>query len=217
MMLGTVIGATLVGQLMSRVGGSYRFLGMISVAIMTGGLYLMSRVDIDTARGLVISSMVMMGLGMGGTFPALNIAVQNAVAYRNLGTATAAVQFVRAIGASVGLALLGSLLTTRFAAGVDSNVAREVLERIPIGILNDLKGNPDALVNEDQIAELTVRLAEAGPETAALTETLLAGMRHALAGAVGEVLLATVFAAAAAFFVIAFLREIPLKKGGPSV
>ena len=213
MMLGTVVGATLVGQLMSRTGGHYRTLGLVSVGFMVGGLYLMSRLDINTARGVVIASMVLMGFGMGGTFPAFNIAIQNAVSYRNLGVATSAAQFIRAIGASVGLAVLGSLLTRRFAVSVDSTVPGEVLAKVPSGILDDLKTNPDALVNEGQIADLTARLAEIGPDAAAATGPLLAGMREALASAVGDVFLVVLFVAGAAFVVTVFLREIPLKSG----
>ena len=214
MMLGTVIGATLVGQLMSRTGGRYRLLGMASVGMMAVGLYLMSRIDLDTPRGLTIGAMVLMGFGMGGTFPAFNIAIQNAVAYRNLGVATSAAQFIRAIGASVGLAVLGSFLTGRFASGVNSAVPHDILGRVPSNILEELKSNPDALVNEGQIAELSVRLTAYGPDAAAAVEPLLAGMREALAGAVAEVFLATLFVSVPAFVVAAFLREIPLKKGG---
>ena len=214
MMLGTVIGATLVGQLMSRTGGRYRLLGMASVGMMAVGLYLMSRIDLDTPRGLTIGAMVLMGFGMGGTFPAFNIAIQNAVAYRNLGVATSAAQFIRAIGATVGLAVLGSFLTGRFASGVTSAVPHDILGRVPSNILEELKSNPDALVNEGQIAELSARLTAYGPDAAAAVEPLLAGMREALAGAVAEVFLATLVVSIPAFVVAAFLREIPLKKGG---
>jgi len=211
MMLGTVVGATLVGQLMSRTGGHYRLLGMASVAIMAGGLYMMTRIDINTARGIVIGSMVLMGFGMGGTFPAYNIAIQNAVSYRNLGVATSAAQFIRAIGASAGLAVLGSLLTTRFAAGVDSAVPEDVLAKVPTDILDGLKANPDALVNDKQIADLTSRLAEIGPDAASATQPLLAGMREALASSIGEVFLVALIVAVVALVVTVFLREIPLK------
>jgi EmrB/QacA subfamily drug resistance transporter len=211
MMLGTVVGATLVGQLMSRTGGHYRLLGIVSVALMVGGLYMMTRIDINTARGFVIGSMVLTGFGMGGTFPAYNIAIQNAVSYRNLGVATSAAQFIRAIGASAGLAVLGSLLTTRFAAGVDSAVPEEVLAKVPTDILDGLKANPDALVNEEQIADLTTRLAEIGPETASVTQPLLTGMREALASSIGEVFLAALIVSVVALVVTIFLREIPLK------
>ena len=214
MMLGTVVGATLVGQLMSRTGGRYRLLGLISIATMGLGLFMVSLIDIETHRAYTIGSMVLMGFGMGGTFPAFNIAIQNAVAYRNLGAATSAAQFIRAIGASVGLAVLGSLLTTRFSAGVNVSVPPDVLDRVPTSVLEALKSNPDALVNEQQIADLRDRLSSFGPEAAAATEPLLAGMREALAGAVGDVFLAALIISAPALVVAAFLREIPLKRGG---
>ena len=214
MMLGMVVGATLVGQLMSRLGGRYRLLGMASIALMAAGLYMMSLVDLNTSRGLAIGSMVLMGFGMGGTFPAFNIAIQNAVAYRNLGVATSAAQFIRAIGASVGLALLGSLLTARFASGISSTVSPDVLENVPGDILDELKSNPDVLVDEGQVADLGSRLAGYGPDAAAATEPLLAGMRESLAGAVGEVFLVALIVSVPALVTAIFLREIPLKQGG---
>jgi hypothetical protein len=151
------------------------------------------------------------GASSSAIFPAYNIAIQNAVSYRNLGVATSAAQFIRAIGASAGLAVLGSLLTTRFAAGVDSAVPEDILAKVPTDILDGLKANPDALVNEEQIADLTSRLAEIGPDTAAATQPLLAGMRAALASSIGDVFLVALIVSVVALVVTVFLREIPLK------
>ena len=82
---------------------------------------------------------------------------------------------------------------------------------MPTDILDGLKANPDALVNDKQIADLTSRLAEIGPDAASATQPLLAGMREALASSIGEVFLVALIVAVVALVVTVFLREIPLK------
>ena len=49
------------------------------------------------------------------------IATQNAVDMGDLGVATAAIQFFRSMGASLAVAALGALLTSKLPAGVDPN------------------------------------------------------------------------------------------------
>jgi EmrB/QacA subfamily drug resistance transporter len=79
MMLGIVVGSIIAGQALSRWGGHYRFQALIGLTIMGVGIYLLSRMSVNTSYGQAIINIVLMGFGLGITFPLYTIAVQNAV------------------------------------------------------------------------------------------------------------------------------------------
>jgi MFS family permease len=85
-----------------------------------------------TPRALLVALLVLVGLGLGFTSSAFVVAVQNAVTWSQRGVATASVQFFRTIGGSIGVALLGALLTSSWnaaanASGVLATVNRSAL------------------------------------------------------------------------------------------
>ena len=123
MMMSMVVAATLSGQALSRLGGHYRLQGLIGIGIMTGGMVLISRMTADTSFGQAVASIMLTGLGLGMTFPSFTIAVQNAAPMGQLGAVTSATQFYRSIGGALGLAVLGSFMANRFAAGLAGGAA----------------------------------------------------------------------------------------------
>ena len=66
--------------------------------------------------------MFVLGVGLGMVMQVLVLAVQNAVDYRDLGTATSGATFFRSIGSSVGVAIFGTVfnaqLTHHLATGI---------------------------------------------------------------------------------------------------
>jgi hypothetical protein len=62
--------------------------------------------------------MMLTGIGLGFTMQVIVLATQNEVPAADLGIATSAVNFFRAIGGSVGVALIGALFTSRLATAV---------------------------------------------------------------------------------------------------
>ena len=125
MMLGMVFGAAISGQILSRTGGHYRWQGLIGLIIMGVGFGMLSRVSLDTQFVEAVVAAVVMGFGLGSTFPLYTIAIQNAVPYQYLGISTSATQFFRSIGGSIGLAVLGAVMLTRFDKAVLGNLPPE--------------------------------------------------------------------------------------------
>lgn len=109
MMLGLVFTSTLTGQIVSRTG-QYKWLAVGGVAVAAVGMYLFSQMSETTTYLELVRNMVIMGIGLGVTFPIFNIVVQAAFEPEVLGVATASVQMFRTVGATVGTALLGGLL-----------------------------------------------------------------------------------------------------------
>ena len=216
MMLGMVTGAVLAGQALSRLGGHYRLQGFIGIAIMMAGMFLVSRMTAQTGYGRAVLSIIVMGFGLGNTFPVFTIAVQNAVPHSLLGVATSATQFYRSIGGAVGLALLGSYMAGRFSTNLAASLTPEMREAVPAEQLAALSSNPQSMVNPDALASLKEALGHTGEKGSELAQDLLATLREALASAITDVFVVTTIIALAALIVTLFLKEIPLRDAAPT-
>jgi MFS family permease len=100
-MVSLIVSSTLTGQLISRYG-RYRWLAIGGVGLAGFGMLLLSGMRADTDYVVVVRNMIVIGLGLGVTFPVFTIAVQNSVDQRMLGVATSTLQFFRAMGGALG-------------------------------------------------------------------------------------------------------------------
>src|SRR5690606_12605778 len=106
MMAGMLLTSIVSGQLISR-RGRYKVFPVAGTAVMTVGLFLLSRMTAATSVAAASVNMLVLGLGLGMVTQVLVIAVQNAVDYRDLGVATSGASLFRMIGGSVGTAVFG--------------------------------------------------------------------------------------------------------------
>ncbi|MGD0780126.1 MAG: MDR family MFS transporter [Dehalococcoidales bacterium] len=212
MMLGNVFGSFISGQLLARAGGHYRIQGAVGLALMTIGLWLLSRMNIDTTNGEAIRNMVIAGFGLGITMPLYLLAVQNAVPYKVLGTATASTAFLRSLGGSVGLAVFGSIMNNQFAAGLVAKLPPEFINGVPSQQLNSLMSNPQALVSTDAQAQLQGLVTNIGDKSGTLLDRVMQALREALSSSIGQVFLYAFIAILVAFVINLFLKEIPLRQ-----
>ncbi len=74
---GVVLASIASGQLISRTG-RYKIFPVLGCALAAVGLWLMSRLDVDTSRPVYSVWMEVFGLGVGMVLPVLVLAVQNA-------------------------------------------------------------------------------------------------------------------------------------------
>ncbi len=117
------------GLLVSR-WGRYKVFPVVGTGLMTIGLYLMSLIGVATGAWVSAAYMAVFGLGLGLILQVLTVAVQNAVPYEELGTATSGVTFFRMIGGSFGTAVFGAI----FANLVIGNVVHALhLTKAPAG------------------------------------------------------------------------------------
>lgn len=212
MMLAMTVASLLSGQALSRLGGHYRIQGLIGMAIMATGVFLLSQMTVETPHTHAIFNIILVGLGIGTALPLLTIAVQNAVPYRVMGIATSSVQFFRSIGATLGLAVFGSVMASRFASELPARVPEAVKEALPPNTMSELTSNPQALVNPDAMAKLEEAFEPFGPQGAEMMQQLMHGLREALAISLTAVFLIGVVAVALGFIATIFLKELPLQK-----
>ena len=112
MMAGMLVSSIVAGQLISRTG-RYKVFPIVGTAITTVGLFLLSRMTVDTSLTQASLLMMTLGLGMGLVMQVLVLAAQNAVEYADLGVATSGATLFRLIGGSVGTAALGAIFAAR--------------------------------------------------------------------------------------------------------
>lgn len=186
LMLGMIVGSVGSGRMITKLG-RYKMFPVTGTAIMTLGLYLLSRWDADTSRLIQVVYMAVLGLGVGLVMQVLVLAVQNSVEHRDLGVATSASSFFRSMGGAFGVAVFGAILTSR----LNANLAD----------LTGLNGDIDAAA------------IQSGPDAiAALPAGLRDDVVDAFARALHVVFLWGVPVAVLAFVVVWFLRELPLRE-----
>ncbi|MGW3647362.1 MFS transporter [Streptomyces sp. NPDC000878] len=124
-MMAGIVGASIVsGQLISHTG-RYKVWPVLGGALSVLGMWLLSRLEVDTPRLHYSLWMAVLGAGIGMVMPVLVLAVQNSVRPADLGTATSANNYFRQIGGSVGAAIFGTLFANRLADALE--------ERLPTG------------------------------------------------------------------------------------
>ena len=117
MMAGMLTTSIASGQIISRIG-RYKIFPIAGTAVLAVGLFLLSRMNVNT-NGLTAGLfMLVVGMGLGLVMQVLVLAVQNAVEYEDLGVATSGATLFRLIGGSLGVAVLGAIFASRLAANL---------------------------------------------------------------------------------------------------
>jgi EmrB/QacA subfamily drug resistance transporter len=137
--LGVVAGNVLAGQFVSRLG-HYRRLMLGSLVLLCVGFTVMAfTLSPGSTQATLTVKMVLMGLGLGPSFPLYTLAIQNAVPPRQIGVATSMATFFRQLGSTVGVALAGLAFATTLSGEMRERtepVAREVpaepREQLPV-------------------------------------------------------------------------------------
>jgi MFS family permease len=121
MMLAITLSTTLSGRSITRTGRYKRFpiAGLALMTIALGGLAALAG---EPSRATVAAGIAVFGLGFGMVTQVLIVAVQNSVDQRQLGVATSATGFFRALGGAVGAAVLGAVFASTAGARISSGV-----------------------------------------------------------------------------------------------
>ena len=210
MMIAMMATSTAAGFLVSRTG-KYKWQGLAGTVFITLGVFLLSRMTVDTSGLVVGRNMALVGFGMGLSMPVFNVAAQNAVPHRLLGVVSASSQFFRQMGGTLGLAILGAALTARLTGEIARTLPESVRTQAPPELLRRAE-DAQTMLNPVQLGRLRAGFEALGPNGPQLYSEALATMRVALAHA-----LSGVFLTGAALLLIAiaaglFLPEVPLRR-----
>ncbi|MHB8159656.1 MAG: MDR family MFS transporter [Thermoleophilia bacterium] len=193
--VGIIISSGIVGQIISRTG-KYKLSSIIGMAIAVVGMYLFSRLAVDTSKLALVRDMVILGLGIGVSFPIYTIVVQSSFDRGKLGIATAAIQLFRSIGSTVGVAIMGSLMNNALAdhlANLDSDPFVQTINRMnPAAAISGIDTNTLQNFLSIDGQQRMIRLIDKvpAPQQAQVQEyysQFIQTLKEALAGSIGHV------------------------------
>ena len=210
MMLGMVTASLLTGQIITRID-RYRLVGTAGILVMMSGLFLLGQVNVGTSEIEVVRDLVLVGLGLGVTFPLYINATQGAVARQYLGVVSSQIQFWRNIGGTIGVSILGAVLShqlpDRIRASIASlNLPPQALSAVPSG------GSPQALFDQAQLAATRASLPA---QFQTLFDQVMTAVRGALAATIHDVFLYATAIVALAVIASLFLEEVPIRGHTP--
>jgi EmrB/QacA subfamily drug resistance transporter len=197
-MIGIVAMSIVSGKMITKHGHYKRF-PIIGLALMTVGLAMLSTLTEATPFWQLSIYSILIGAGLGFSMQTIVIALQNAVDFKDLGVATSANTFFRSIGATMGVALFGTVYASRLA------------HNLPIEIEKLRASNPAALVGATP--EKFVALKENTAVLKTFTPELQVGIINAFVNSVHIVFLTAVPITVIGFFIAFMLRETPLRTG----
>ena len=187
LLVGLLLTSTGTGFLVSK-WGRYKIFPVIGTALMTLGLFLLSRLGIHSSFWIVSLYLFVLGVGIGASLQVLIIAVQNAVDYKDLGAATSGATFFRSIGGSFGTSVFGAIFS-----GVLAGDIAAALHGVPLPSGLSASGGASPAVLEHL--------------PAAIRDGYIAGYAQAL----HTVFLYAAPIAAVGFVLSLFLKEVPLR------
>ncbi|HKV86968.1 MAG TPA: MDR family MFS transporter [Candidatus Dormibacteraeota bacterium] len=201
MMFGLLGASTLTGFAMRRIK-YYRYLGTLGVAVMIFGMWLLSQVTPATAEWHVVADLIVVGLGIGVTFPLYLTAVQVALPRQYMGVASSQIQFWRNLGGTVGSAILGAVLANRLpdylkTRVADLNLPAQVVNSLPKG------GSANSILDPALLARLPLPFVHA--------------IRLALSDSLRDIYIFAGVILIAALISTIFLREVPLTGARPEL
>lgn len=189
LMMGVIISSTGAGQLVTRTG-HYKSWPIVGTILMTTGLALLTTLDVDTSRTRSGLFMFVLGLGMGLLFQTTMLIAQNSVELKDIGAATAASTFIRSIGGSIGVSMLGALYAHHLT-----------------DTLSDRLGGDNPL--GDGGAQLSPAVVRTMPAN------VIDGLQHAITDGIVGVFTVSTPIAAVGILIAVFIKQVPLRGSGP--
>jgi len=190
-MIATSIGS---GQLISRTG-RYKLLLLAGLIFMGAGFFMLSTFDVNTTNQTTLEAMVLIGLGLGVAWQTYTLVVQNSARREDMAVATSATQLSRSLGAALGLAVLGTILT--------QGMATSMIKYLPPAALQKFQASGGSV---------TAGAVFDPAQLAHLPPVIAAGIRHGLADALHPVFMLGLPIIAISFIATLFIRELPLRQ-----
>jgi len=147
LLLGWVTCSILGSRLVLVVG--YRIPVISGMVVLVLGSFLLWRVTAEASGLQMTGGLVLMGMGMGVSVISMLLAVQSRFSREYLGVATSTTQFFRTIGAAIGIAVMGAVLSSGMLASLSALGTESQNEQ-----LEYIAHHPDAIINPVTRAEL---------------------------------------------------------------
>ncbi|WP_127580421.1 MDR family MFS transporter [Paenibacillus koleovorans] len=204
-----VVASSMAGQLMAKKG-KYKRYAMLGIPLMIAGMAIMIFMN---SVWLAVVSMIVFGLGLGLGMPVFSLATQNAVPHTELGVATASSQLFRNLGGTIGIAVMGTVMSNTLGTHLKEALASPNapdLSKVDPALAKQMLSfaNPQALMNKPLLEQTQASLPT---DVQPLFTQMIDNIREALGASLSTVFLAGTLTLATAFILVFFLKEIPLR------
>ncbi|WP_327264209.1 MFS transporter [Streptomyces sp. NBC_01232] len=194
LLLPMLLSMMLVSLIAGRVttsSGKYKIFPIAGGALMVVGMFLLATMDTGTTRLVSGLYMAVLGAGLGFLMQITMLVAQNSVEMKDMGVASSSATLFRTLGGSFGVALMGSLFTTR--------VTDTMAERL----------GPEAAQAAGSAQLDAASLAK-------LPEAVRDAYQHAVAAGTHSAFLLGAAIALLGFAAAWFVKEVPLRGAGPT-
>lgn len=208
MMIAMAVSSAISGQIMSRLG-RYKILGIVGLVIMVAGMLVLSRLDVESTSRDVTMAMVIFGIGLGTSIPLFMLAVQNAVPYRVMGSSTSAMQFLRSVGGTMGIAVMFTIIQGAYHDGVATSAPAQVVSQPQLA---EALKDPQFLLNGQALVQLQGAFQQFGADGQALFDQTILAVRTSLADGITDAFFISAFIMISAVVAAAFMKELPMRR-----
>lgn len=240
MTISLTVGATFSGIVVAKLA-RYQGVTIFGVILLISGVFLMTRMTATTGPLEAAGYMIISGVGLGMFFSVQTLAVQNAIPRKLMGVGTGAVTYLRALGQTLGVAIVGTVVNNTIANDLPNHVPASAVQQLtPQGW--KFATNPQALIDQnyrDNVVHTAQHIASqvatakatanipTGPQRDAvahqaasqaaqqvlnLLNQVFNGLKQSLVLAIQHGLLVVLIFCGCAFIAALFLKDIPLTK-----
>src|ERR671926_64122 len=190
-----IVVSIVVGRLITRTG-RYKGFMLAGLLVMGTGYFLLTRLHYGSTQTDLTLDMIVVGLGLGAVLQTYTLVVQNATSREDLGVATSTTQLSRSLGATLGTAIFGTIMTNGMKTEIPKHLPPHALQGPQAGKLSD-GGGVGAVLDPNTLRPLPDAVAN--------------GIREGLAAAMHPVFVAGLPIIALAFVATLFIKELPLR------
>ncbi|MEU7900725.1 MDR family MFS transporter [Nonomuraea sp. NPDC049152] len=192
MVFALFVSGVISGKIVTNTG-KWKIFPVIGLLLVAVGLFLLSRLHVDSEQWLIGVDVAVLGIGLGLSMQMLILAAQNGSELRDMAATTSGVAFFRSLGGAVGVAAFGAILSNRLKDEM-ADLMRAAHVRPTGGSIT--LGSPAAI---QQLPE---------PVKGIVLEAFTRGLE--------TVFLVGVPVAVLGFFAVLFLKELPLRGNAPA-
>ncbi len=124
-----VVGSAISGIIIGKFQ-RYQLITILGSLVLTVGVFFMTLWTSSTSLLTATTNMVVAGVGLGIFFSVVTLAVQNALPRTRMGTGTGAITYLRALGQTLGVAIVGTV--------VNNSISTDLANRLPANAIKQL-------------------------------------------------------------------------------
>ena len=206
-----VFATAFTGQFMTKTG-KYKGVAVTGLITASIGIFLLHLISIGTPIYLMVLFLSIIGIGLGLSMPVFSLTVQNAVPLSELGVASASSQLFRNLGNTIGVGILGSVMSSKMADGMKESFAEGKggdIAKIPPEHAEQFGQlmNPEILLDQPKLDQI---LASMPADILPVANTMIETLRDVFSDSLTTTFLAGSIIMLLAVITALFVKAIPL-------